>query len=132
MIFDYVERKTRRGDSIWSAFAPVTILGGSITPPRHPWLVDTGCDRTHIPMTLGAQMFDISDCDEHLMTWGDDHETTVFAPRVDVYAALDELTLVTIRPVIGDFGKPMLGMDFLAHFRATFDGRARQLTLEFG
>jgi hypothetical protein len=127
--FDYIERKTRRGESVWSASVTVTITGGR-KPIKGPMLVDTGADRTHIPTSLGVQVFDLAACDELSMVWGHDQKSAVYAPRAYVVATVDGLVSVPIRPVIGAFGSPVLGMDFLAHFRATFDGRARRLTLE--
>lgn len=127
--FPYVERRTRRGEPFWSARVPVTILGGA-RPLQGLALVDTGADRTHIPLTYGRQLVDLAACERGSMVWGHDVQSTIYTPPGAWLAHPAAMDAVTVRPVMGDFGDLVLGMDFLEHYAATFDGAARALTLE--
>ena len=127
MIFDYVERKTSRGDSYWTPTVVVQITTPTLRVMAEAD-VDTGADRTMIPISGAAQLgVNLEDCDPHTITGSDG---TAYAPAGDWFVTVKGGFQAPIRPLFYPFPRMCLGMDYLAHFRATFDGPSRQLTLE--
>ena len=92
-------------------------------------LLDTGADRSNVPYEWAAPLGVDVDRAESLTAWGNGILSEYLAPgealRLEIAGRVIDLAAM-----FGPWDSLILGRDVLAHFRATFDERARVVILD--